>query len=74
LTWINQLILAAENGTTQIRTKAELTDQAHEHLNSLLPDAEYTNETMKHNSSSNLAGQTATSQVFTAMKKFQRRF
>ena len=44
---VNQLILASENESKHIRTGAELTHQAREHLNSLLSDAKSTNKAMK---------------------------
>ena len=44
---VNQLILASENESKHIRTGAELTHQAREHLNSLLSGAKSTNKAMK---------------------------
>ncbi len=69
---VNQLILASENEAKHIRTGAELTHQAHEHLNSLLSGAESTNEAMKQISQATLQEKTATSQVFTALKEIQQ--
>ena len=51
---VNQLILASENESKHIRTGAELTHQAREHLNSLLSGAKYTNKAMKQISQATL--------------------
>ena len=69
---VNQLILASENESKHIRTGAELTHQAREHLNSLLSGAESTNIAMKQISHATLQEKTATSQVFTALKEIQQ--
>lgn len=51
---VNQLILASENESKHIRTGAELTHQAREHLNSFLSAAKSTNKAMKQISQATL--------------------
>ena len=58
---VNQLILASENESKHIRTGAELTHQAREHLNSLLSGAKSTNKAMKQISQATLNEKKATS-------------
>ena len=58
---VNQLILASENESKHIRTGAELTHQAREHLNSLLSGPKYTNKAMKQISQATLDEKKATS-------------
>jgi len=58
---VNQLILASENESKHIRTGAELTHQAREHLNSLLSGAKSTNKAMKQISQATLHEKKATS-------------
>jgi methyl-accepting chemotaxis protein len=58
---VNQLILASENESKHIRTGAELTHQAREHLNSLLSGAKSTNKAIKQISQATLNEKKATS-------------
>ena len=55
------MILASENESKHIRTGAELTHQAREHLNSLLSGAKSTNKAMKQISQATLNEKKATS-------------
>lgn len=68
----NRLILASENESKHIQMGRELTNQAHEHLNSLLSGAKSTNDAMKQISLATQQEKTATSQVFTALKEIQQ--
>ena len=58
---VNQLILASENESKHIRTGAELTHQASEHLNSLFSGVKSTNKAMKQISQATLNEKKATS-------------
>ena len=58
---VNQLILASENESKHIRTGAELTHQASEHLNSLFSGVKSTNKAMKQISQVTLHEKKATS-------------
>ena len=58
---VNQLILASENESKHIRTGAELTHKAREHLNSLLSGAKSTNKAMKQISQASINEKKATS-------------
>ena len=58
---VNQLILASENESKHIRTGAELTHQAREHLNSFLSAAKSTNKAMKQISQATLNKKKTTS-------------
>ncbi len=68
---VNRLILASEKESKHIQTGAELTNRAHEHLDSLLSGAKSTNEAMKQISLATMQEKTATSQVFIALKEIQ---
>ena len=58
---MNQLILASENESKHIRTGAELTHQASEHLNSLFSGVKSTNKAMKQISQATLNEKKTTS-------------